>query len=148
MYGGSGRTPLSSTGVSYREPRRAIHRVTPRDECDRAVDPSRCADPHLSARLHQATPLAAPEFLEEQQFDRAVIGEAARGEHPRVVQHQEVAGLNESWQLSKRAMLDLPFLAMQHHHARILAARERALRDQLLRKRVIVISQPRAHGRF
>ena len=108
----------------------------------RIVAPTRILRPGFTRQRH----CPRSESLQEQQLDRAIIGKAARGEHARVVQHQQVAGRDESRQLRERAMLDLLGRAMQHHHARVFAARQRTLRDQLLGQRIIVIGQPRAHA--
>jgi hypothetical protein len=103
-------------------------------------------DPHLAPRLDEATPPPFARTLEEQQLDRATVGETPRVDDARIVQNHEVAGLQKRPNLDERPVLDRAARAMQHHHPRVFTTRERPLRDQLLRQRIIVIGQPRAHA--
>ena len=63
----------------------------------------------------------------------------AGGDHARVVEHQEIAGLQVLEQVAEPAMLDLAGVTMQNQQTRLVALRRRRLRDQFRRQLKIEI---------
>jgi hypothetical protein len=69
------------------------------------------------------------ELLEKKKFDRAIIGKTPRGQHPGIVQHQEIIRPNELQEVRKSVVSNRCARPVQHHHAGILATRERSPRN-------------------
>jgi len=113
--------------------------------------------PHLASGMHQALPNVVSFPLGEQQFGLtgqkltgsgivlanllrrrpAPPAEQARRKDPGVVKDQQVARLEDLWEVTERAVLKRSRGAVERHHARGVAFRERPLRDQFGRKRVV-----------
>ena len=104
------------------------------------VDLSRRANPHFASRLDQTLPTLLAKAFDKQKFDRAVIRQSARWKNARVVQHKQVARPQKRFQFAKLAMFDCVPGAIQHHHARILTALQRTLRNEFPRQIVGVIA--------
>src|SRR3989442_1753193 len=71
-----------------------------------------------------------------------------RGNHPRVVQHEEIAGAEQLRKLADGAMPAGARDAIEHEQPGIAALRGRLLRHQLGRQRVVEVGQahPKASG--
>ena len=112
----------------------------------RAVNFRPGANPHFAARFDQAFPTRRPELFEEKKFDLAVVGKSPGAHHARVVQDQQVARSQKFAQLGELAVFDSLVAPVQHHHPGFVPMRERPLRDQLFRQRVIVVRELRTHS--
>jgi hypothetical protein len=100
-----------------------------------------CARPF--ARAQHDPPIVDRILFEQQNLKlsarvRIDAAEAGR-DHARVVEDQQIAGLQVLREVTEPAMLDLTREAMQHEQARLVALRHRRLRDQLERQRKIEI---------
>ena len=77
---------------------------------------------------------------DEKQLDLAaafLAHQQAGREDPGIVEHQHVAGLQVAAQLVEARMLDRAGLAVDHLQPRLVAARQRLLRNQLGRQIVV-----------
>ncbi len=99
------------------------------------------ADAHFSARFDQTFPTRRSKPFEKEKLDLAIIGKSSRAHHARVVQDEQIARREKFAQLGELPMFDSLLAPMQHHHAGIVPARERSLRDQLFGQHVIVIGK-------
>ncbi len=63
----------------------------------------------------------------------------ARGNHAAVVEHQQIARLEQCRKLREAAVAECPGGAIQHHHAALAALGRRLLRNQFLGQVVIEI---------
>lgn len=114
---------------------------------DYAVEQNHCTKAHLAAGFNEALPCLQIDLLEEQKFNRAVIGEMSCRKNTRVVEHKKIARLNEAGQFGEALMCDRLARPVEHHHARVFAMGGRSQRDQFIGKHVIVIAQLLAHAR-
>ena len=112
------------------------------DAQNHIVDLRHRSDPHFSSRLNEAFPAPAPESFQKQELNGAVVGEPSRRQNARVVEHEHIAVTQRSFQFAKLSMFNPLRVTMQNHHARIVAAWKRPLRDQSVRQRIIVVAQP------
>jgi hypothetical protein len=87
------------------------------------------ADPHLSTWFDEAFPSSGGEAFQKKKFYLTVIGEFSGEDDTRVVQHKQIASLDEASDLGKARVLNRLISAMENHHARILTARQWAIRD-------------------
>jgi hypothetical protein len=88
------------------------------------------ADLHLSTWLDEAFPFSGGEPFQKKKFYLTVVGEFSGGDDTRVVQDEQITSLDETSYLGKARVLNLLISAMENHHARILTARQWAIRDQ------------------
>jgi len=98
-----------------------------------------CAAPHFASGANEAFPSLRSLLFEEKELNLPVVRKAARVYDAGVVQHQQIAGVQKRGQVSECPMLDPLFVAVQNHHARVLAIRQWPGRDQFFWQRVIVI---------
>ena len=97
----------------------------------------------MLSRAAEAFPAVIPEIAEQNQLADAAGGTMTQktgGEHARVVDDQTVAGTQEGRQIIEKAMLKLAGFAVETEKARVVALRNRRLRNQLRRKIVIKIA--------
>ena len=66
-----------------------------RHASDYTVEQNHCPEAHLAAGFNEALPCLRIDLLEEQKFNRAVIGEMSCRKNARVVEHEKIAWLNE-----------------------------------------------------
>ena len=95
------------------------------------------------ARAQHDPPIVDRIFFEQQNLKlsarvRIHAAEAGR-DHARVVEDQEIAGVQVLHEVAKPAMLDLTRAAMQNQQPRLVALRRWRLRDQLRRQLKIEI---------
>ncbi len=110
------------------------------------VERYHCPRAHPAAGFDETLPRLPINLLEEQKFNRAVIGKMSRRKNARVVEHEQIAWPDKFRQFGKPSMRDRLARPVDHHHARVSAMRGRSLRDQFIGKHVIVIAQPLAHA--
>ena len=97
---------------------------------------------HSAARFHQAVPFSQTQRLDKQQLDAAILGKESGFDDFRVVQDDDVAGLEVVGKISETAMLNLARVAVQDQHPRGIAFSQRTRRDELRRKIEVVIGYP------
>ena len=109
--------------------------------------------PGTRGPAHQDLPLAVGVFERphEEQLEPAAARTPAvdpRGNHPRVVQHEEIAGAEQLRKLADGAMPAGAREAIEHEQPGIAALRGRLLRHQLRRQHVVEVGQahPKASG--
>ena len=100
-----------------------------------SADANFSADPHFSARFHEAFPhcfLGVFPFsncFEEEQLDLPIVAEYPSWNDARVVEYDQVSRAEIAREFAKRTMLDALFRAMQHQHARLIPALGRITRN-------------------
>src|SRR5436190_12335377 len=62
-----------------------------------AIDDGRTTRAHFAARFDQAFPASWSKLLQEQEFDRAVIGKSPGGQNTRVVENEQIAQSQEAF---------------------------------------------------
>ena len=76
---------------------------------------------------------------------RAAPAEEPRGNHSRVVDHQQVPRGKQRWQVGKNAKLGPACPAAQHHQPGLIASRQRMLGDKGPVERIVEIACNRFH---
>ncbi len=111
------------------------------------VERYHCPEAHPAAGFDETLPRLPINLLEEQKFNRTVIGKMSRRKNARVVEHEQIAWPDKFRQFGKPSMRDRLARPVEHHHARVFAMRGRSLRDQFIGKRKIVVAQLLVHAR-
>ena len=110
-----------------------------------AIEHEGRSDAQFAPRFDQTLPRVRVELFEKKEFDQAVVGVTPRRQHPSVIQDQEIAWSDEVFQIEKSPVCDGFRSSIEHHHAGILTAWERTLRNESGWQIVIVIRQPLTH---
>ena len=109
------------------------------------VDLRRRANAHFAAGFDQTFPARRSQLLQKQKVNRVIVRESARRQNPRVIEDEQIAFGQKTFELAELAMFDRLRFAMQNHHPRFIAPRRRTLGNQFFWKRIIVIAQTCAH---
>jgi hypothetical protein len=103
-----------------------------------------------AARAQERDPPRAFDWPDKQDLGNAATGsltQQASGENSAPVDDQQIAGLEQLWQVLELVMLHTAARAMDAQEPRCLAIGERDLRDELGRERVVEGLDGRVSGR-
>ena len=81
-----------------------------------------------------------------QRMDARAVAEQPRRKHPRIVEHEAIAGREELRQIAECAVFPPPLAPVDHEHARRRAVGERLLRDQVFGEVVVEVGEVHGQG--